>query len=106
MIKSRFSSVLIFSLAAPEAAPMAMRSPVVVKRTILPSSCQPVSSRVIELEMVSFLSEVEVEMEMPVPAENSRVSVLDPAEKEVLPTLIVLKIFWLEPGSMLSIVRV
>ena len=54
MIKSRFSSVLIFSLAAPEAAPMAMRSPVVVKRTILPSSCQPVSSRVIELEMVSF----------------------------------------------------
>ena len=95
------------NLAAPVAVPMETISPAAVRRTIEPSSVNPETFKSAPTPAtVSFLSEVEVEMVMPVPAENSSVSVLDPAEKEVLPTLMVLKIFWLEPGSVLSIVRV
>ena len=104
VIKSRFSSVLMLSLAAPVAEPTERRSPAVVRRTMEPSSVIP--GLVEEEEMVSFLLVVSVERETSPPAAKVKVSVLELAENSVEPTLIVLKIFWLEPGSVLSIVIV
>lgn len=55
--------------------------------------------------MVTDLFEASAESVTLLPATNVSVSVFDPAEKLVPPTVIVLKISWAEPGSLFSIVR-
>ena len=89
--KSALVLLSMDSLAAPVAEPMETRSPAVVRRIMEPSSVQPEAVGVVA-EKVIFLSEVLMDTEALSPAAKVRVSVLEPASKVVVPTLMVLKI--------------
>ena len=84
--------------------PIPTESEEVVNLTMVPSSVQPEAFKSeAEAEKVSFLLVESEEMLMPVPDAKVKVSVLEPAEKEVEPTVTVLKIFCDEPLSSLEI---
>ncbi|KKU56536.1 MAG: hypothetical protein UX80_C0035G0011 [Candidatus Amesbacteria bacterium GW2011_GWA2_47_11b] len=84
------------NLAAPVAEPMETRSPAAVKRTREPSSVQPETLRSLPVaEMVIFLLVVSRDRETPEEPARVRVSVLVPASKVVVPTLMVLKVLTL-----------
>ncbi len=94
-----------WSLVLGELVPMPTASVEVVRRTAVPSSVQPETLRSDpEAVMVSFLLVVSGVTVMPVPPAKVSVSVLLPAEKLSLPTVIVLKIFWEVPRSLLVMV--
>lgn len=87
-----------------ELVPIPTESVEVERDIEVPESVHPPAESREEVAIVNFLLVVSGVIEMPVPAAKVRVSVFEPAEKEVEPTVTVLKIFCEEPVSSLVIV--
>lgn len=93
------------NLAVGEDVPMPTLSPELTKDTVVPERSQA-SRDVEEAVMVTDLVEVLVSRLIPVPATNVRESVLESALISESPeTLMVLKMFWAEPRSVLVMAR-